>query len=940
MHPRLHTSRPQFVAALLVASVVALAPAADAQFVSFGKNKVQYTDFQWHVMKSEHFDLYFYPEERLLAEKALALAESSYADLSVEFVHHVPRRVPLIIYASHQDFEQTNVTPFLLPEGVAGLTEFAKGRVLIPFNGSYSDFRDVIHHELVHVFQLSKTAAVYAQHPRNAYLSPPLWFSEGIADFLARPWDTEADLFVRDLVLSGRMPDIDDIWRYNGTFVLYKIGQSLCRYIATTYGEDKLTMMYDELWTGSSFGDVLRRVLGVSQSELSNDWHQALRVSYYPLVTVTKPFRAVATDLTKKGDVNFKGVPLPASAGLGDKRFLFVSPRTGYTNIYSASLEGPDEDVKTVVKGERSPEFESFHPFRTKIDVNERGELAFVSKHEERDALYTYDLRGEDLSGSFRFESLIGLSSPNWSPDGRKIVFSGLTKDGYSDLYVLDVETGALDRLTDDRYMDLDPAWSPDGQWIAFSSDRTAHGRTGARNLFLLDLETREVLYLTFGDWNDLAPSWSPDGTRIVFASDRDGIPNLYIVDRDGNGRRLSTFVGGVFDPVWSEDGKELLFTGYEGGRFHIYRMVVPDEPPGPEIALASDHGYESWTWDGTTAATKAEVGQYQPHFSLDIAQGGVGFEPNQRLGEGVQAALTDMMGNRVLFLQLGNSANRASDLLSNMNVGVSYFNLTHRLNYGISGFHYVGDYIDEQGFPFFERRAGGGLVGSYPFSKFHRVETGLSLVYSDKTEPIRDVDRQAFLIANYLSFIRDTSLWMSTGPIDGERMNATVGVSLDISRASTEGAFFVLDYRRYFRLAQRSAYAVRAQGRLSGGTDPPLFLLGGTHSLRGYPRRAFVGTRSILLNNEYRFPLIEHFLIGFPFGRIDFPGIQGAVFVDAAQVWSDDRTQFDPLGSFGAGLRMGLGGFLVLRMDFSRRTDFRTIDSRTDTEFFIGWNY
>jgi hypothetical protein len=411
-------------------------------------------------------------------------------------------------------------------------------------------------------------------------------------------------------------------------------------------------------------------------------------------------------------------------------------------------------------------------------------------------------------------------------------------------------------------------------------------------------------------------------------------------VDAAGSGGRITDLLGGAFDPVWTPDGRGLVFCGFEEGRFHIYRMDVPEDPPGPAIALSPDHGYRQWSWEGDSTSVAAEIGRYRPRFSLDVAQGGVGFEPNERVGEGVQAALTDMMGDRVLFFQLGNSAGRASDLLSNMNAGVAYFYLRHRLNYGVSAFHYVGDYLDEEGYPFFERRAGASLVGSYPFSKFHRVETGVSLVYSDKTEPVRSIDRRAFLVSNYLSLVRDTSLWLSTGPIDGHRMNATAGISVDVGRAQAEGVYFLLDYRRYLRLSLRSACAVRVQGRVSGGTDPPLFLLGGSHSLRGYPRRGFVGTRSILVNNEYRFPLIEHFLIGFPVGRVDFPGIQGALFVDAAQVWSEDSVRLDPEGSFGLGLRMGLGGLLVLRMDFARRTDFKAVGNSTKTDFFIGWNY
>src|SRR2546422_5445886 len=128
---------------------------ATGQFGSFGQNKIQYRVFDWHVLRGPHVDLYHYPEEQELARVALAYAEQSYAVLERRFNHHPRRRVPLIIYASHSDFEQTNVLPFVPPEGLLGVTEFLKRRVALPFTGSYADFRHTLRHELVHVFQLS-----------------------------------------------------------------------------------------------------------------------------------------------------------------------------------------------------------------------------------------------------------------------------------------------------------------------------------------------------------------------------------------------------------------------------------------------------------------------------------------------------------------------------------------------------------------------------------------------------------------------------------------------------------------------------------------------------------------------------------------------------------------------------------------------------------------
>ncbi|HTR78242.1 MAG TPA: hypothetical protein VMH39_09035, partial [Gemmatimonadaceae bacterium] len=133
---------------------------AVSQTGSFGENKIQYRGFDWRVLRGEHVDLYYYPEEEELGRVALAYAEESYGVLQRRFTHHPTHRIPLIIYASHTDFEQTNVLPFVPPEGLLGVTEFLKQRVALPFDGSYADFRHTIRHELVHVFQLSLTNQV------------------------------------------------------------------------------------------------------------------------------------------------------------------------------------------------------------------------------------------------------------------------------------------------------------------------------------------------------------------------------------------------------------------------------------------------------------------------------------------------------------------------------------------------------------------------------------------------------------------------------------------------------------------------------------------------------------------------------------------------------------------------------------------------------------
>ena len=125
---------------------------AHGQLYRFGKNKVQFDRFEWQKMETEHFDLYFYPEEAELASFTAPMAEAGFRHAESKFGYTVQRRIPLIIYSSHVYFEQTNIIPGYLPEGVAGFTEFLKGRVALPLSGSLPEFERVLYHELIHVF--------------------------------------------------------------------------------------------------------------------------------------------------------------------------------------------------------------------------------------------------------------------------------------------------------------------------------------------------------------------------------------------------------------------------------------------------------------------------------------------------------------------------------------------------------------------------------------------------------------------------------------------------------------------------------------------------------------------------------------------------------------------------------------------------------------------
>ena len=166
--------------------------------------------------------------------------------------------------------------------------------------------------------------------------------------------------------------------------------------------------------------------------------------------------------------------------------------------------------------------------------------------------IYVFDLQEKVILKKFDFVNLVTISSPNWSPDGKQIVFSATNFAGVTDLYIVDEESGELKRLTNDFYDDRDPAWSPNANAIAFSSDRSYFGKNGHMNLFLYNLQTGKIQYLTEGKHNDYAPAWSPDGESLIFTSDRDGPFNIWMIKNNAAELEpmpiVDTFIGSPYN--------------------------------------------------------------------------------------------------------------------------------------------------------------------------------------------------------------------------------------------------------------------------------------------------------------------------------------------------------------------------------------------------------
>ncbi len=920
-----------------------------AQGYYFGRNKVQYTNFKWQIIKTDHFDIYYYPEMKDMAEKGAYFAEESYHFLEQKFNYSVTYRIPLIFYSTHMHFQQTNVTPGFIPENVGGFFEFIKGRVVIPGNGDMNEFKRVIRHELVHVFMHSKIAHVLAQYNKIEGAYPPLWFTEGLAELWSSKWDAKGEMVLQDAVLNNYVVGLKDMYQITGTFTMYKIGQDILRYIADHFGEDKLLRLLENIWKYSYFQQCFKEVIGMNYEQFDHQYLYDLKKRFYPLLKDNDFSEQVSKTIVRKG-YNFKPTYFELK---GQPYVAFVGNRTGYSSIYMRPLKplkfkDKEKDVQLLIKGEASSKFEAFHIFDSKISVNKKGILAFSSKSGENDVLYLFSIVDKKIIKRYSFPGLVGIYSPAWSPDGQRIVFSGLHFSGYKDLYLFNIKDQTLIQLTNDFYDDRDPTWSPDGQYIAFASDRTALGKYGASNIFLLNLKDRTLHYLTYGLQQDQSPAFSNDGKYLAFTSDRTGSYNIYILKdpisaikwrKPVTMYKMTSYLGATFDPCWTPD-HSLLYGTFENGYFqirfesdflkHLEKAKIIRQP-----IVVNDT--EPWEFPSIAPDMVSERKPYVRKYELDFAQTQVSQDPIWGTTGGGQLAFTDVLGNDQYYILIYNNARQSSEFLKSFNVAVTRISLEHRVNWGISLYRLAGYYFYPADAYFYEERFGAIATFSYPFSQFSRISFTQNLAYSDK-DWFFNKRRIAYLSSNYISYVYDNSIWASSGPIDGQRINITFGNTYDLRFSNVNYLTGLIDLRKYFRLGFRSAYAVRLLSLFNEGRETLQYYLGGSWDLRLYPRWSLHGRRILLISQELRFPLIDQLGIRFPIASMRFSGIRGALFVDAGNAWNAKWPGF--LGSFGLGIRFNLGNVLVLRLDIGRRTDFKSIGKKTITQFFFGWDF
>jgi len=866
----------------------------------FGRNKIQYQDFDFNILKTENFNIYYYKEEKEPTINASIMLERWRNRFNKIFPDSLIKDQPVILYANHADFEQTNVIEGFLSQGTGGVTEALKNRIVIPFTSVNFDNDHVLGHELVHAYQYNIIKSI--KNGFNKASALPQWFIEGMAEYLSLGRkDPLTSMWLRDAVYHNDLPDIDQIGR-DPKYFPYRYGEALWAYIGSQWGDKSIgRLMSQSLIAG--FDSAFVRVSGISIDSLSNRWKNDVTKTYKKEIQGRTDPDSVGHNIsTEEGEINLSPIISP------DGKYIAVISRHDLFTLDLYLIDSKTGKVyKKLVSSNSDAHFDALQFINSSGSWAPDGKkFAFVVYENGDNAISIVDINSGEIEKTFRLNKVDGIDHLAWSPDGKKLAIAG-TYGGRGNIYLYNFSDNSVSKVTDDKYSEIQPAWSPDGKILAYATDKG--GKTyldklvfGSMKIALFNFGTRNTDYLSIKeDAKMINPQFSPDGNDLYFVSDPDGISNIYrysfISKKYYRITNVATGISGLtyLSPALSvaKNTGQLVFNVFNKTDFDVVGLD-PDKAAGveftdrandfiqnislPEVSKTDSGIVENYLADysdGLEPASSFTNTDYSPSMQLinvNQASVGVGFDRfGTYLGGSVNLLFSDMLGNHLISASL-----IANGQFKDIGGGAVYYNRRNRFNWGASIAHIpyltasVGQAIDTvdyggtkylaNDYILYRQRVFDnslGVLAGYPISTNRRIEGGIGFrrisydveaehtvvlggtIVNDYTNSLSAPESINLFQAN-LAYVGDYSFYGFTSPVEGSRYRFEVQSNI----GSIKFYNITADIRKYFffnpfTLAFRFLHYGR-YGEDSNSERLAPLILGYPDWIRGYDVNSF----------------------------------------------------------------------------------------------------
>lgn len=426
----------------------------------FGKNRVQFNQFDWVFYRFDRYDVYFYTRNDELAAQVARMADEQLPRIEGLLDAPLDERVQILVFNNLSDLKQSNVNSSADEDyNTAGVTRISGRRLFLHFNGDYIKLEEDMRSGLAEVVLSNLVYGSFTESIRNsALLNLPEWYTEGLISFVGSPNNEEADTWVRDAYHANKFKKINALFGDEARYA----GHSIWQYIADVYGRKVLKNVLYMAIVNRNIESGFLYILGKDLEAVVNGWKGYLKEKYegaksyddFPekdLLKAPKGYRITQVSTSKDG-----------------KYMAYVVQKFSRYKVYYYDLDR-DKKRRILTEGYRIAQNADFSfPLLT---WHPNGKILAMITEEDGFLYLKFYNREEKKWEEKKFFKFDKINSLEYSSDGKRFVLSA-NKDGQSDIFIYTILNTKIQQLTDDTYTDFHPVWFENDKRIAFSSNR------------------------------------------------------------------------------------------------------------------------------------------------------------------------------------------------------------------------------------------------------------------------------------------------------------------------------------------------------------------------------------------------------------------------------------------------------------------------------------
>lgn len=864
--------------ALLFFLFISFTSVAQMSQDQFGKNRIQYKKFEWKLISTENFDIYYYFEGESLAPIAATHVESVYRKLESGLGYSNYNKTKVLIYNSISDLQQSNIG-LQSSSSVGGSTNLVKPTVEVAFTGDLMTFREELTEGIARTWiKVILFGGSFKEVLQSSYfLSLPDWYVSGASEYIAKGWSREMDNYIRDLAINNKLRNPSS---YSGQEAVW-IGQSVWQFISDRYGQDMFTNILQITRIYRSDRASIEAATGNYFKNFIADWKM------YYLEKSADLDGAVLFDTTYKSlnGSNLKNRDLTTPAISKDGKQIAYS--ANYNGRYGVFLVNRDN------KNKKKKIYSGGFKLNDQVPLTRNPQLAWQSETvlasvivKKGKIIYsTYDIISHKKEKR-EIEVFHQINSFSFSNDGKFLVYS-CDEKGQTDIWMYDIDRAKYFKVTNDEYDDHSPRFGP-GNSVIFSSNRnddtlstyTRYQSAPNYSLYIYKPGAKVVKRIAAQGCNYTQPAFI-DASTIIYLNDNNGVQNLYTQDiNSGEAKALTNNLTDILEYDYNISENMLLFVARSKGKEKIFldttfsiqkdvqitgkteqsditrKKILPPEKPKfknnfivvpkkneDEIDLDKVYFESDSTLklpkkvvpvaDSKTPPKKSVIPTYGPYdyknlFGTDIVSTTLQVDPLRGVGILIESKMSDLMSNHKVNLGfLG-----ILDLKSSSVYG-EYLYLKKRVDIGVrferNTYFPTNDIVSH-------RYANNSLQTkfSYPLSVYSRITASPFVTttrfsdLTDYTTVIFNQDVKRVFMGSKFEFVYDNTTSSGMNMLQGTRAKISFDYYNGTNTANSNFNRFNIDIRRYQKIHRGAILAMRGAFGRAFGQSPPSYVFGG----------------------------------------------------------------------------------------------------------------